>query len=170
MKQTIYRDISKHLIEDGEVGTFNGGHFLAMDVSNRGGCDGCCFKTFPCRIANIQCRGLVFEKVNSPEICDIVEPCTIDANGQMIYEETHIQENNCGYITLTNLNGTKTPVNIRAIARVEMLLRRHPSDAPNAQNVANSRIHYLGCEDFLNVRETESQINELIFNALKASK
>ena len=165
MKQTVYRDISKHLIEGGEVGTFNGGHFLALDVSNRGGCDGCCFRDFPCRVANIQCRGLVFERVNSPEN-DSVEPCTIDTNGQMIYEETHIQENNCGHIALTNLTSTKTPVNIRAIARVE-ILKYYPSDAPN---VAISRIHYLGCEDFLNVRETESQINELIFNALKASK
>ena len=142
------KDIEDFQLAAGEIGTLRGVEYRACD--NAGGCAACDLHGDLCEHNDVKCYGIIFKSVED--------------------EGIYAQENNCGYIALTNLTSTKTPVNIRAIARVEMLLRRHPSDAPNAQNAANSRIHYLGCEDFLNVRETESQINDLIFNALKASK
>lgn len=138
------KDIEDFQLAVGEVGTLHGVEYMACDIA--GGCMDCDLQGRLCMTNNVQCFCIIFKRVE----------------GEGIYA----QENNCGYITLTNLDGTKRPVNVRVIARVE------PRDSTVFGAVgSNARIYYIDAGGgFLNVQETSQEVENLIFNALKASK
>ena len=138
------KDIEDFQLAAGEIGTLRGVEYRACD--NAGGCAACDLHGDLCEHNDVKCYGIIFKSVED--------------------EGIYAQENNCGYITLTNLNGTKRPVNVRAIARVES----RDSTCFGAAG-ANALIYYIDAGGgFLNVQETPQEVESLIFNALKASK
>ena len=138
------KDIEDFQLAAGEIGTLRGVEYIACDSA--GGCAGCDLHSKLCEHNDVKCYGIIFKSVEDGEAL--------------------AKENNCGYIALTNLTSTKTPVNIRAIARVES----RDSTCFGAAG-ANARIYYIDAGGgFLNVQETPQEVESLIFNALKASK